>query len=188
MSIVVPSIQKARILLNESVSDLNIRKHCEATREKALQIAIMVSVKKQINFQLIEVSALLHDIGRARVHDVTHGYVGGKILQHHLYPWSVVRIVERHVLGGFSDIEADMVGLPKRDFVPQTWEEKIVCVADKLGVFEWAGIRQPLGWLAEVNDRFARLSKRYGLVEPFKASMKRARRFTEELAALAILD
>ncbi len=136
--------------------------------------------------QLLEVGALLHDIGRAQVHDVTHGYVGGQILRKNKYPISIVLIVERHVLGGFSPDEAEKVGLPKREFVPQTWEEKIVCVADKLGVFECESIHQPQQWLSEVNKRFAGLTQRYGSMEPYLGSMQRARQFTEELVNLAI--
>lgn len=186
MSIVLPSLRNAQNILSGALADPQIRKHCEATRQKAIQVATLVSPKIPVNLKLLELGALLHDIGRAHIHDVTHGFIGGQILHKHEYPRSVVLIVERHVLGGFTAIEAEKLGLPKRDFVPQSWEEKIVCVADKLGVFEWDGIHQPKRWRVEVNDRFARLTKRYGLAEPFQASMQRARRFTEELMALAI--
>ena len=163
-------------------------KHCEATRHKALQIAMLLVQKIQVNQKLLEIGALLHDIGRARVHDITHGFIGGQILLQHQYPANVVLIVERHVLGGFSANEAAVLGLPRRDFVPITWEEKIVCVADKLGVFEWDGILEPHKWLTAMNSRFASLEQRYGITEPFQASMQRAKQFTEELVALAISE
>jgi uncharacterized protein (TIGR00295 family) len=164
--------------------DPQILKHCEATRQKALKIAKLVISKIPLNLQLLEIGALLHDIGRVQVHDVKHGYVGGQILREHKFPVSVVLIVERHVLGGFTPVEAEKVGLPKREFIPQTWEEKIVCVADKLGVFEWNGIHQPKLWPCKVNKRFAELTRRYGNAEPFLVSMQRARLFTEELVSL----
>jgi len=186
MSVIVPSLKQAQALLYENILDPQIRKHCEATRVKANQIATLVSTKIRCNLKLVEIGSLLHDIGRARIHDVTHGYVGGQILQIHHYPQSVVKIVERHVLGGFSNIEATKVGLPNRDFIPQTLEEKIVCVADKLGAFEWNGIQQPHRWLTEVNNRLDELTKRYGLAEPYQTSMQRARHFTNELVELAI--
>ena len=186
MSIVLPSLSKSRQLLNMTLLDSQILKHCEATRQKALKIAEFVTPKISLNMQLIDIGALLHDIGRAHVHDVTHGFVGGQILRKHEYPLSVILIVERHVLGGFTAIEAEKVGLPKREFVPQTWEEKIVCVADKLGVFEWDDINQPQRWLPQVNKRFDRLVQRYGVTEPFRVSMQRARQFTQELVDVAI--
>jgi len=40
--------------------------------------------------------------------------------------------VERHVGAGITQEEAVKLGLPPRDYVPQTLEEKIVCYADKL--------------------------------------------------------
>lgn len=188
MSIILPSLSEAQLLLNETLSDSQIRRHCEATRQKALQIAKLVSPKISVDYELIELGALLHDIGRAHVHDITHGYIGGQILLQHDYPQSVVLIVERHVLGGFTAVEAEKLGLPKRDFIPQTWEEKIVCVADKLRVFEWNRILPPQEWVAEVNARFSMLTQRYGSSEPYQSSMQRARQFTEELVAYIQLE
>jgi uncharacterized protein len=179
MSIVLPSLDKSQHLIRKTLLDPQVLRHCEATRQKVQKIATLVSSRIPINMQLLEIGALLHDIGRAHVHDVTHGYVGGQILLKHEYPISVILIVERHVLGGFTAVEAEIVGLPKGEFVPQTWEEKIVCVADKLGVFEWDGINQPQLWLSKVNKRFTRLIQRYG-------PMQRARQFTEELVTLAM--
>lgn len=188
MSIFLPSFNQAQTLLSETLVNSQILKHCEATRHKALQIVTLLAQKIQINQQLLEIGALLHDIGRAHVHDITHGFIGGQILLQHKYPANIVSIVERHVLGGFSANEAIVLGLPRRDFIPITWEEKIVCVADKLGVFEWDGILEPQKWLTEVDNRFARLEKRYGISEPFQSSMQRAKRFTMELMALAMSE
>jgi uncharacterized protein len=186
MSIDLPSLDASQQLLNMTLLDSQILAHCEATRQKARKIADFVASRIPLNMQLLEIGALVHDIGRAQVQDVTHGYVGGQILRKKKYPNCIVLIVERHVLGGFTPVEAETVGLPKREFIPQTWEEKIVCVADKLGVFEWDGIHQPQHWLSEVNKRFDGLTQRYGSTEPFLVSMQRARQFTEELVNLAM--
>jgi uncharacterized protein len=186
MSLTLPSLEHAQNLLNRLVTDSQVLKHCRATRHKAIRIASQVASKISVDSQLLELGALLHDIGRSRVHDVTHGFIGGQILLEHGYPLSVVLIVERHVLGGFRALEAEALGLPKRDFLPQSWEEKIVCVADKLGVFEWGGIEYPEKWLPKVDNRFAKLTKRYGVADPFQASMQRAKGYTTELVALAI--
>lgn len=40
--------------------------------------------------------------------------------------------MERHVGSGIPAEEAVKIGLPKRDFIPETLEEKIVSYADKL--------------------------------------------------------
>lgn len=183
-----PSLKQARLFLKQHISESNIIRHSEATQQKAVQIAYLIAPKESVNIQLIELGALLHDIGRTRTHDITHGYVGGQLLHQNGYPSSVVKIVERHVLGGFTPQEASLVGLPKRDFVPHSWEEIIVCVADKLGSYEWNGINQPQKWLSKMDARFAQLRERYDVSVPFQASMQRARNFARMLANLATHD
>ena len=182
------SLKQAHIFLKQHVYESNIIRHCEATQQKAVQIVHLIASKESVNKQLIELGALLHDIGRTRTHDITHGYVGGQILHQYGYPSSVVKIVERHVLGGFTPQEAPLVGLPKRDFVPHSWEEIIVCVADKLGSYEWNGINQPQKWLSKMDARFAQLQERYDASGPYLASMQRARNFARMLVNLATLD
>jgi uncharacterized protein len=186
MSTALPTLKDARKLLYEVITDPQIQRHSEATRVKAVQIASMITTRIQCNIQLIGLGGLLHDIGRAKRHDATHGYVGGQLLLKHHYPNDVRKIVEKHVLGGFTQFEAESLGLPKRDYIPQTWEEKIVCVADKLGVYEWNRINQPQDWLTKVNKRFSKLTQRYGTKEPYQSSMERARQYTQELTVHAL--
>ncbi|MFX0169217.1 MAG: HDIG domain-containing metalloprotein [Candidatus Hodarchaeota archaeon] len=183
-----PMLLKAQALLSQYIEDVEILNHCEATRQKALQIAEILSAKISVDFNIVGLGAVLHDIGRARIHDVTHGYVGGQILELYDYPSSVVRIVERHVLGGFTADEAILVGLPPRSFVPESWEEKIVCVADKLGVYAWTGIDRPDLWLEKMESRFAELQQRYGVVEPYLTSMERAKHFAIAMKRLATMQ
>ena len=132
----------------------------------------------------MSIGALLHDIGRALSHDITHGFKGANILRKEGLPENVALIVERHVLGGFTSSEALHLGLPPKDFLPTTLEEKIVCVADKLGHFWWPGINNPTAWLPKVQERFSVLRRMYGGGEPFETSMRRAERYTLELAQL----
>ncbi|MEM2897645.1 MAG: HDIG domain-containing protein, partial [Candidatus Bathyarchaeia archaeon] len=73
-----------------------------------------------------------HDIGRAYTHDVHHGLRGARILRSVGVAEKVVRIVESHVGAGIPEEEAKNIGLPPKDYIPQTAEEKIVCYADKL--------------------------------------------------------
>lgn len=187
MTISSPALQKAQALLGQYIEDDEIQKHCEATQRKALRIAQLLSVKVTVNFDLVGIGALLHDIGRARTHGVTHGFVGGQILELYDYSPAIVKIVERHVLGGFTADEAVLVGLPERSFVPETWEEKIVCVADKLGIYDWEGIGQPQNWLEKMEDRFSELRKRYEASEPYLSSMERAKHFAVAMIRLTSL-
>lgn len=81
---------------------------------------------------LVEVGALLHDIGRGQTHSIRHGVVGGEVARGLGLPGSVVRIVERHIGAGIPAGEATELGLPGVDFIPESLEEKLVAYADKL--------------------------------------------------------
>lgn len=180
----LPRYECALALLKHHISDKQVLKHCTATQYKAVYIAQMVSMHLPIDMALVGVGALLHDIGRAQVHDVTHGVIGGQILLKEGYSKQVIRVAERHVLGGFTAREASLIGLPRRSFLPVTWEEKIVCVADKLGRYFWGGIDVPLNWLSKVQKRCDRLRHRYGKDEPFQESMRRVEQYTRSLIQL----
>jgi len=84
-----------------------------------------------VNIQLVEVSGLLHDIGRSKTHSVDHALVGGEIVRSLNLPSSIAQIIERHAGGGVPRDEAKRLGWPVKDYLPQTLEEKIVCYADK---------------------------------------------------------
>jgi uncharacterized protein len=43
----------------------------------------------------------------------------------------VIRLVERHVGAGITAEEAEKLGIPRRNFIPQNLEEKILSYADK---------------------------------------------------------
>lgn len=75
--------------------------------------------------------AILHDIGRSKEHSVRHGFLGGEILKKDGYDRKVIKIVENHVGGGIDRQDCAKLGIPERDFIPTSLEEKIVCLADK---------------------------------------------------------
>lgn len=102
--------------------------HCLAVKEVAIKIAKLAKA----DIKLVEIGALLHDIGRSKTHDITHGLEGAKIAKKLGLPVSIVNIIERHIGAGIPVDEAEKLGLPKRDFIPVTLEEKIVCHADSL--------------------------------------------------------
>jgi uncharacterized protein len=85
-----------------------------------------------VNRELIEAGAILHDLGRSRTHGVEHGVVGGSIARDLNLPEPIIRIIERHVGAGIPPEEALKLGLPLGNYEPKTIEEKIVTYADKL--------------------------------------------------------
>jgi uncharacterized protein len=107
-------------------------RHSLAVERVALDLAKRIRANgHEINLGIVSTGALLHDIGRARTHGITHGIEGMKILKR-LGLRRFVRFAECHLGSGIPAAEAREAGLPARDFVPRTLEEKVVTYADKL--------------------------------------------------------
>jgi len=124
-----------------------------------------------VDVELVEVGAFLHDIGRSRTHSVHHVIKGVRIARQAGLPNSVVAIIQRHVGGGISADEAKALGWPNDDsYVPVTLEEKIVSYADKL--IE-NGKRVPVN---RIMEQLYRKSK--------PEAAERVRKLNEEITAL----
>jgi uncharacterized protein len=121
--------------------DILIR-HSRMVALKALDIAKRLSHLRP-DFEFIEEAAMLHDIGIFMTNEpaidchgdrpyVCHGYLGRQLLEGEGLPGHGL-VCERHVGVGISvgDIESHGLPLPKRDMLPVTLEEKIICFADK---------------------------------------------------------
>ena len=85
-----------------------------------------------IDVDLAVFGALLHDIGRSVTHGIKHGVEGGRIVRRYNLGEKLALIVERHIGGGISKKEAVEMGLPPRDYIPVTLEEKVVAHCDNL--------------------------------------------------------
>ena len=96
-----------------------------------------------LNMDFILKGAMLHDIGIIKTDApeigcfgeypyIAHTYLGREILEKEGLP-EIAPICERHVGVGLSagDIINSNMPLPHRDMVPLTYEEKIICYADK---------------------------------------------------------
>lgn len=124
----VPSPDECLELLKKTGCSDNVVRHCKAVRDVALKIA----KRTDADVKLVEAGALLHDIGRSKTHDIFHAIEGVKIAQKLGLPQSIINIIERHIGAGISGEEAKKLGLPPKDYIPKTLEEKIVCHADNL--------------------------------------------------------
>lgn len=133
MSRRLPTRKEALSFLVEAGCSPGVVRHAKAVAALAVKIAEACRKKGlEIDIQLVEVGALLHDIGRSKTHSVHHIIVGVEIAKSLGLPNSVVSIIERHAGSGISKDEAQKLGWPVKDYVPQTLEEKIVTYADKL--------------------------------------------------------
>lgn len=129
----IPPFKKCIYLLLENSVPEQIISHLLFTAQTAIDIAIQLKNKEYlVNCDLILAGAMLHDIGRSRSHNIDHGIIGGQILKMDGFPEELVSIVEKHIYAGISADEAKDLGLPSRDYIPKTYEEKIVAYADNI--------------------------------------------------------
>lgn len=126
------SREEALKILEEENTPANVIEHSEAVTRKAMEIAKKIKAAgHEVDLQLVETGALLHDIGRAQSHGLDHGYIGSLILKGRgLVEHS--KIAARHIGAGLSKREAKRGGLPPKQYIPKTLEEKIIANADNL--------------------------------------------------------
>ncbi|MBQ7694075.1 MAG: HD domain-containing protein [Lentisphaeria bacterium] len=130
----------------------------DALRRKLLRHSIQVFRKASalanetdvpLDYMVLEMGAILHDVGIRRCDApgicchgdqpyMRHGLAGaemlrayGKVHGRDLEP--LARICERHTGSGLTaqEIEQQHLPLPAQDFLPETPEEKLICLADK---------------------------------------------------------
>jgi uncharacterized protein len=129
----LPSREQALQLLRKSGCSPKVLEHCKAVTELAVETAKTLEEKGlNVDLDLVEIGALLHDIGRSKTHSVHHAIVGAEVAKSLGLPEPVISIIKRHVGGGITAKEARKLGWPKDVYVPITLEEKIVSYADKL--------------------------------------------------------
>jgi uncharacterized protein len=131
-----------------------IIQHSSAVKTLALKIASK-NKHLNINTDLLEQAAMLHDIGMIKTHApdigcfgeypyICHGYLGREILEaeglHEVAPFC-----ERHTGTGLTldEIIRHNLPLPHREMMPVTVEEKILCYADKFFSKSGKNLTQP---------------------------------------------
>ncbi len=111
-----------------------VLRHCRCVENMAAAMAdCAVRAGHGLDPVLVARGALLHDIGRSLSQGIDHAYLGADLLrQPPPLPESLVRIVETHTGAGIPADQARAAGLPDRDYMPRTLEQKIVAHADNL--------------------------------------------------------
>lgn len=106
--------------------------HSKAVHLKAVALSENLSENFEIDLEIVKEGAILHDIGRCMTDGIYHAVVGAEILKSENYSAEIIKVVERHIGAGIPKEEAITMGLPAKDFMPLTLEEKIVAHADNL--------------------------------------------------------
>lgn len=171
---IIPDRELALDLLRRLKIPLSVRRHSEKVADKALEIADKIT-KTNVDKNLIEIGALLHDVGRTKTHGFRHALIGGKILRERGFSINLARICETHILGGLDKEDAKRFGLPEKDYLPKTLEEKIICLADK----HMAGTRE-----VTIKERFERWFQKYGRSRILLKSKKRIEQIQQEIESL----
>ena len=171
---ILPTRDIALDLMRKLRVPFSVRRHSIKVAENALKIAHKIK-KVDVNIHLIEIGALLHDIGRSSTHGFKHALIGGKILKERGFPKKIARICETHILGGLDAEDAKEVGLPVKDYLPETYEEKIVCLADKMT----SGSKT-----VSIQRRFENWFQKYGKSKLLLKSRKRVEKMQKEIKAL----
>ena len=122
--------------------------HSEQVRDKALQIAFH-NKELLLDREILINGAMLHDIGigHCNAKDIfcegtepylRHGMIGAEMLREYGSKYYIdlevyARICERHTGSGLTaeEIRNGKLPLPECDFLPETAEEKVICLADK---------------------------------------------------------
>ena len=169
----LPLQDKAIKLLEKSSCPLNVIQHCKTVAKLAVKMAKILQKKGfRVDIELVETGALLHDIGRSKIHTVDHAIIGAKIAESAGMPEAVSKIIERHVGGGIPQDEAVRLGWPEKNYLPETLEERIVTYADKLV----EGNKK-----VPINKTIAQFSRKLGKDHP---SISRLKALDEEFQSL----
>lgn len=117
--------------------------HSKSVAQKALQICD-AHPELNIDRQFVEEAAMVHDIGIFRCNApgifcfgkepyIRHGIIGAEIMRNEGFPRHAL-VCERHTGTGLPAHHIEMLRLPlppDTDYCPETWEEKVICYADK---------------------------------------------------------
>ena len=113
-----------------------------------------------VDVTLAKRAGLLHDLGKAKTHEIEHGKTGAELGKALGLPDEITAIMEKHIRGGLTEPEAKELGLPVKDYTLRRLEERIVIYADRLVDIITDGIVE-IGDEKEAEDRFEEILRSY---------------------------
>ena len=122
-------MQDVTVLIQAGCSK-DVIDHCTAVSNAAWSLA--AKIKVPVDAELVRQGGLFHDIGRSKTHGLGHAVAGVEIARRLGFSQELTKIIERHIGAGITAKEAARLGLPVKDYLPITVEEKIVSYADNL--------------------------------------------------------
>jgi len=130
----VPSRDECLKILADAGCEEKVIQHSRLVEAVALGFAQAINEKHsgQVNEALVTAGALLHDLGRSKTHEIEHVIWSVQLAQEMDVDPFVVEIIRKHVGGGLTPYDAEQLGMPAWNMMPNTWEEKVVNHADSL--------------------------------------------------------
>lgn len=126
------SKEEALQILREESCSSRVIEHSLAVADKSVEIAKKIQENgHEVDINLVEIGALLHDIGRSKTHDVNHGVVGARVLRDRGLE-EFASFAENHVGAGIREEESKRLDIPPKNYFPNSLEEKIVAYGDNL--------------------------------------------------------
>jgi uncharacterized protein len=144
--------------------------HCMKVEKKAFEILSESGV--YADKTIVSNGALLHDIGIGKCHApsifckgelpyIRHGIAGAEMLRQYAKQYGIdlelyAAICERHTGSGLSaeDIKTQGLPLPEKDFLPQSTEEKLICLADKFFSKSGSGKEKTISDISRSMQKF----------------------------------
>jgi uncharacterized protein len=124
---------EALLLLKREGCSEKVILHCIVVSKEAVRLAEKnIAAGRDVDMELVEVGALLHDWGRSRTHGIDHAVIGANLAKKYNLDPALINIIKKHIGAGIMPEEAEMFGLPEDDYIPRTLEEKIVAHADNM--------------------------------------------------------
>lgn len=158
-------------ILHKNHCPENVIRHCTCVADYSVKLATKIrETGHPVNVSFIEAAAMLHDIGRCKTHSIKHGIEGARILAD--YP-EYARVCERHIGAGLTENEASGLGLPAKDYIPETLEEKIIAHADNVTVEDR---------IVSVDEALSHLEKHLGVGHP---GLERVKALADEINRLS---
>jgi len=129
----IPDKNAAIELLKLAGCSEKVINHCKVVSDCAREMAEKIYHNGYtIDIELVQIGALLHDIGRSRTHDIRHGVEGVILAKDFGLDDKIAGIIRTHIGAGITPEDTVSLGLPPDRYIPLTLEEKIVAHADNL--------------------------------------------------------
>ena len=152
---IIPTKEECLKILKENKVADNIIAHLKAVCDFSLKICDILEKKGiSVNRDLVAAAALMHDVKKLSPND--HIIEGYELVKSLGYP-EVAVVIKKHGLYHLEDV----------NFIPKTWEEKIVFYADK---------RIKNDRIVSVDERFDYIKQRYK-----KDNVEREMAFTKKI-------